>query len=322
MATRLVPTQPRCPPRLTPSDRSPLKPKDGQSPNLTRLAEESKNGFGHRPGYEARAHSTITDHKEVVKQMTGNAQAWRESIVHVASTDLTVIKGGTGRPLLVLHEELGHPGWLHWHAALAQSHTLHIPLHPGFGTSPRVEWVSSVRDLACFYARVVQEMGLSPLDVIGFSLGGWIVAEMAANWAQQFRRMVLVAPAGIRPPEGDIMDMFTVSARAYLNASVHDPAQTSEFTLLYGGDPTPEQFEAWEEARAETARLGPLLEGVRGLPTLVLWGRQDQIVPLSAGQIYNRSITGSELAVFEGCGHRPEIEHAPGFIERVQQFLT
>jgi pimeloyl-ACP methyl ester carboxylesterase len=176
-------------------------------------------------------------------------------------------------------------------------------------------------------------MGLSPIDVIGFSLGGWIVAEMAANCAQQFRRMVLVAPAGIRPPEGDIMDMFTVSARAYLNASVHDPAQTSEFPLLYGGAATPEQFEAWEEARAETARLawrpymynpslGPLLEGVRGLPTLVLWGRQDKIVPISAGQIYNRSITGSELAVFEECGHRPEIEHAPGFIERVQHFLT
>jgi pimeloyl-ACP methyl ester carboxylesterase len=114
---------------------------------------------------------------------------------------------------------------------------------------------------------------------------------------------------------------------------VHDPAQTSEFPLLYGGAPTPEQFEAWEEARAETARLawrpylynpslGPLLEGVKDLPTLVLWGRQDQIVPLSAGQIYHRSITGAELAVFEGCGHRPEIEHAQGFIERVHHFLT
>jgi hypothetical protein len=48
--------------------------------------------------------------------MTGNAQEWRESLVHVACTDLTFIKGGTGRPFLVLHEELGHPGWLCWHA--------------------------------------------------------------------------------------------------------------------------------------------------------------------------------------------------------------
>ena len=93
------------------------------------------------------------------------------------------------------------------------------------------------------------------------------------------------------------MDMFTVSARAYLNASVHDPAQTLRSSPCCTVVPaTPEQFEDWEEARAETARLawrpymynpslGPLLEGVRGLPTLVLWGRQDKVVPLSAGQI-------------------------------------
>src|SRR5919198_5622178 len=265
--------------------------------------------------------------------MTGNAQAWRESIVHVASTDLTFIKGGTGRPLLVLHEELGHPGWLRWHAALAQSHTLHIPLHPGFGTSPRVEWVSSVRDLACFYARVLQDMGLSPIDVIGFSLGGWIAAEMAANCAQQFRRMVLVAPTGIGPPQGDIMDLFTVTARAYLDESVHDAQSTPEFAKLYGGEQTPEQFEAWEDARAETPRLawqpymhnpslGPLLEGIDKLPTLLIWGRQDQVVPLSAGQAYQNAIAGSELVVLENCGHRPEIEKTAEFIEHIERFLA
>ena len=62
--------------------------------------------------------------------MAGNAQEWREETVRVAGTDLTLIQGGTGKPLLVLHEELGHPGWLRWHAALAQNRTLLIPLHP------------------------------------------------------------------------------------------------------------------------------------------------------------------------------------------------
>ena len=78
--------------------------------------------------------------------MAGNAQEWREETVRVAGTDLTLIQGGTGKPLLVLHEELGHPGWLRWHTALAQNRTLLIPLHPGFGKSPRVEWVQGVRD--------------------------------------------------------------------------------------------------------------------------------------------------------------------------------
>ena len=56
---------------------------------------------------------------------------WTEEITHVAGTDLAIIKGGKGKPLLVLHEELGHPGWLSWHAALAKDRTLIIPIQPG-----------------------------------------------------------------------------------------------------------------------------------------------------------------------------------------------
>lgn len=70
------------------------------------------------------------------------------------------------------------------------------------------------------------------------------------------------------------------------------------------------------------ASLGWLLEGVQGLPTLLVWGREDKIVPVSAGQVYNRAIVGSELAVFDGCGHRPEIERSQEFIARVQSFLA
>ena len=265
--------------------------------------------------------------------MGTNSHDWTEGTVHVAGTDLAIIKGGTGSPLLVLHEELGHAGWLSWHAALAQNHTLLIPIHPGFGQLPRVEWVSGVRDLASFYSRVLSDMALGPIDVIGVSLGGWIAAEMAASCAHQFRRMVLVAPTGIRPSEGEIMDLFIVTARTYLNASVHDPEGTPEFATLYGGEATPEQFEAWEDARAESARLawkpymhnpslGPMLEGVSGLPTLLVWGQEDKVVPINAGHIYNRSIAGSELATFEGCGHRPEIEQSQAFINRVQRFLA
>ena len=145
--------------------------------------------------------------------------------------------------------------------------------------------------------------------------------------------MVLVAPTGLRPAEGEIMDLFVVTARAYLNASVHDTSVTPEFASLYGGEETPEQFEAWEDARAESARLAwkpymhnpslaPLLEGVRGLPTLLIWGREDRVVPLSSGQLYNRAIAGSELAVFDDCGHRPEIEQTSKFVDRVRGFLA
>jgi pimeloyl-ACP methyl ester carboxylesterase len=265
--------------------------------------------------------------------MAESTQGWREETVRVAGADLTMIQGGSGKPLLVLHEELGHPGWLRWHSELARSRTVIIPLHPGFGKTPRVEWIRNIRDMAGFYARVLRERGLAPADVIGFSMGGWIAAEMAACDARQFSRMVLVAPTGIKPPAGDIMDMFVVTARAYLDASVHNAAQSPEFAKLYGGEQTPEQFEAWEDARAETARLawqpymfnpslGPLLEGAVGLPTLIIWGKQDTIVPVSAAHVYNEAIAGSDLVVLDNCGHRPEVEQTATFVERVQRFLA
>ena len=69
--------------------------------------------------------------------MTTSTEPWTEEIVEVAGTRLQLVKGGTGEPLLILHDELGHPGWLRFHEALAQQHTLYIPLHPGFGKSER-----------------------------------------------------------------------------------------------------------------------------------------------------------------------------------------
>ena len=63
------------------------------------------------------------------------------------------------------------------------------------------DWISSIRDLAGFYSALyVREQKLAPIDVIGFSLGGWIAAEMAAANPAQFSKMILVAPVGVRPP--------------------------------------------------------------------------------------------------------------------------
>lgn len=164
---------------------------------------------------------------------------WKETQWNVGDAELTVVQGGSGSPLVVLHEELGHPGITNWHAAMAQSRTVMIPLHPGFGQTPRVEWVSNIRDLAGLYGRAFREAGVVPADVIGFSLGGWIAAEMAAGNAAQFNRLVLVAPFGIRPPEGVIADMFQVTAKAYHDSSVQDIQSTPEFAKLYGGEPSP-----------------------------------------------------------------------------------
>lgn len=258
---------------------------------------------------------------------------WTEEIRQVAGTSLQLVKGGTGAPLLILHDELGHPGWLRYHNALAQRYTLHIPSHPGFGASECQDWISSIRDMAGWYLDALDELGLSPVPVLGLGLGGWLAAEMATMCPQQLSKLVLVSPPGIKPPSGEIYDMFLVVAKEYLAASVLDPANTPEYQQLWGGEISPERAELLEVAREQASRLSwrpymhnpslPfLLRRLRRLPTLLIWGRQDRIVPLSAGEAYQAAIPGSRLVTLDRCNHHPEIEQTDAFVRTVQEFLS
>lgn len=258
---------------------------------------------------------------------------WNEETVTVAGTTLMLVKGGAGKPLLVFHDELGYPGWRQWNGALATERTLLIPLQPGFGKTPRLDWIRSYRDLGGFYAQVLREMDLAPIDVIGFSAGGFIAAEMAAADPKIFSHLILVAPMGLKPTQGEIMDIFPLTIRSYLCLTVADPVNTPEFAKIYGGEMTPEQFEAFEDARAETARLGwepymhnpslgYLLHGVKTLPTLLVWGQKDAVVPKGCITAYQQAIAGAKVAEILNVGHRPEIEHSAEFVRVVKEFLA
>jgi pimeloyl-ACP methyl ester carboxylesterase len=255
-----------------------------------------------------------------------------ENIVRAAGAEIAVIRGGSGKPLLILHDELGYPGWLSWNECLAVERALLIPLQPGCGRTERIDWIRSYRDLAGLYSQVIREWDAAPIDVIGFSAGGFIAAEMAAADPRIFSRMVLVAPMGIKPSSGEIMDIFAVTVRNHLLATVADPANTPEFMKVYGGPMTPEQFEAFEDARSETARIGwepfmhnpslpCLLRGVK-IPTLLIWGTHDAIVPHGCIDAYRAAIAGAQVALVEGAGHRPEMENPAEFDRLVRKFLA
>lgn len=255
-----------------------------------------------------------------------------EEIVRAAGAEMAVVRGGSGKSLLILHDELGYPGWLLWNERLAKNRELVIPLQPGFGRTAQIDWIRSYRDLAGLYSQIIRELDAAPMDVIGFSAGGFIAAEMAAADPRIFSRMVLVAPMGIKPVDGEIMDIFSLTVRNHLLATVADAANTPEFTKVYGAHMTPEQFEAFEDARSETARLGwepfmhnpslpYLLRGVK-VPTLLIWGTRDRIVPRGCIDEYRASIKDARVALIEGVGHRPEMENPAEFDRIVREFLA
>ena len=111
--------------------------------------------------------------------MSAGPSIWKEGNTQVAGSSLHIIQGGSGDPILVLHDEKGQTPPLHYAESLAQNFSLHMPSHPGFGVTEQLEWVMSVRDLASWYLRVIEELELGKVNLLGFSLGGWVVVGAA-----------------------------------------------------------------------------------------------------------------------------------------------
>ena len=258
--------------------------------------------------------------------------AFTETFVEAAGLRIQLRRGGSGPPLLVLHSELGVPGWLSAYEQLARDFTVYVPSLPGFGESSRPDWIASVRDLAAWVTWFVRDLKLAePLPVIGSSLGGWIAAEIATINQGLFAKMVLVGPAGVPPAEGEIWDYFLHSTKDALARAFADPASAAEYRRFYGEGWTPEDERQAEWNREMAARLiwkpymrshtlSTLLGGV-ATPTLLVWGRQDAIIPVNACERWARAIPGATARVLERCGHVPEMERPDEFVQTVREFL-
>src|SRR5437762_7260326 len=139
------------------------------------------------------------------------AAGWNEQEVALGETKLRVNRGGTGRPVLVLHHDTGTPDRLSFYDALADRFDVIVPNHPGFGTQEKPQWMRHPRDLAALYQWLLAELGIDRASLVGLGFGGWIAAEMAALAPRDFHRLVLVGAMGVKPPEGDIFDQAIVS---------------------------------------------------------------------------------------------------------------
>ena len=249
-----------------------------------------------------------------------------------AGAELQILMGGSGDPLLVLHDEMGQPGWLQLHEELAKNYTVYAPSLPGFGVTDRLDWVMNMRDIATWTLWALEDIGLTNPNVVGFSLGGWLAAEMATQNPQAFRKMALAAPAGILPPTGEILDMFLIVSKQFIESGFHNPATATEFLAVCPDEPPAEQVEVWETAREEACRLNwrPYMHDrslphrlgrLKDLPSLIVWGREDAVVPPSAGEAYNSSIAGSRLVTLENCGHRSDVERSAELAALLREFF-
>lgn len=253
--------------------------------------------------------------------------------VAVGGTELMLLTGGTGRPLLVLHGVEGHEGWLALHDELAKGHTVLAPSHPGYGHTPAPEWIASIAHQAVFYNWYLRAAGFGEgsIDVVGVGIGGWIAAQMAIMSDTPLRHLVLVGAAGLRPTHSEGLDVFVTPWREVIERGFADPSVSNEYQRLYGA-PLPEYGGIREAGRTMSIRMcyrpymhDPSLAGMLGkisTPTLVVWGQQDAIIPLECGEAFQQGIPGAELRTLERCGHFAHLEQPQALARTIDDFCS
>jgi pimeloyl-ACP methyl ester carboxylesterase len=264
-----------------------------------------------------------------VSSSTGD---WAAETIQVAGIAVRVMRGGDGAPVVVLHHDIGTLGRLPFYDALARTATVIVPSHPGYDQSPRPEWLRSIRDVAVLYHWLLTESDrtrdLGRLSLVGLGFGGWIAAEMATMAPRAFRRLVLVGAMGIQPERGVIADQALLSYIDYVRLGFVDQ---SAFDRTFGADPPTPLLEQWDLNREMTFRIAwkpymynptlPHLLGGVTTPTLVVWGRDDRIVPLECGERYAKALPDARLAVVDGAGHFLDLEQPHALARLVADFV-
>jgi pimeloyl-ACP methyl ester carboxylesterase len=257
---------------------------------------------------------------------------------------------GEGPVLLLVHGLAGCAAtWRHVFAPLAERFTVIAPdlLGQGESDKPRAEYsldfhVDTLRDL-------LDALGHERATLVGQSLGGGVVMQMAYQLPERCERLVLVDSGGFGREVSVILRMLALPSSELLFPFVCTPLlrdagrRVATWLGRAGARSTPAREEIWRSyaslADAESRHaffrslrdvIEPSGQAVSALarlqhaariPTLILWGARDPFIPVSHARIAHAAIPGSRLVIFEGVGHYPHCEAPERFVETILEFI-
>jgi pimeloyl-ACP methyl ester carboxylesterase len=246
----------------------------------------------------------------------------------VAGCRISIRHAGQGEPLLLLHGAGGASRWEPFMDALSERYHVIVPEHPGFGGSEMPGWLDNIGDLAYFYLDFLEDTGLSDVNLVGCSLGGWIAAEIAVRQSIRLKSLTLSAAAGLSLPDTPKGDVFIWSPEervrnVYVDQSIADsilaqPLSEEDQDLQLRNNLAFARV-AWQP-RLFNPDLHKWLHRI-DVPTLLLWGEQDKIIPAAFGPAYRSLITNAELVTIPNCGHAPQIESKDRFVSEIDAFI-
>lgn len=246
--------------------------------------------------------------------------------ITVYGAKIHYLEAGNG-PVVVLLHGLGGD-WKNWAPTigpLSAKYRVIVPDQIGFGLSDKPFLNYRVGTLVDFLDQLYKQLKIERASLVGNSLGGWTAAAFTLAHPEKVERLVLVDAAGFAPaPEdmkGDKLNLLNpstregmreVSSRIFYNKQffasdeVIDRIFTDKVTA--GDGYTIERF-IESIGRGEDV-LDNRLSAIKQ-PTLIIWGREDELIPLKWGERFKKEISGSELLIVEKCGHVPRLKLLP-----------
>lgn len=265
--------------------------------------------------------------------------------VELPGATVNYVELGEGEPILFVHGLSG--GWQNWLENLphfgAGRRAIALDL-PGFGSSPMPEWEVGMPAYGRLICDFCERLGLGRTALVGNSMGGFVAVEAATAQPQRFSHLVLVSAAGILNTwNPEARATATAYAWSKLGGAVADRGhwivshpRSRQLALApffrYPGRLRPELL-IEQMAGGRCPGFGDALQSLIGhdirerlptieMPTLIVWGLSDRVIPVAAGISYHRRIPHSRLEIFERTGHVPQLERPARFNALLDEFLT
>ena len=287
----------------------------------------------------------------------GNAGAKRHqeldlSVRHVQihGHELAYRTAGRGPALLLLHALSSTSGaWQVVIPALAERYTVIAPDLPGHGASAGPASDFSTGGLADAMRDLLLTLGHERVTVVGHSLGGGVAMQFAYKYPERSERLILVSAGGLGKEVARFLRVFSVPGvdrvvGLFLDARFQPTVMKAASLLKRARVPLPKSAEAWWDSYASLTqpearraffrilRAGIDVNGQResatdrlylaaAMPTLIIWGDRDKIIPMSHGHAAHEAIPGSVLEVFERAGHFPHHDDPERFVQTVVDFI-